>query len=249
MKDYTGQIFSTYKNGDIEVVKFLGYRFERQQEYEVRFLNTGTVVPALISAIKKGQVKDPMVPTIAGVGYIGLGRNIAVGEIERRLYRIWANILHRCYDVKDIGYKAYGARGVTVSDEWHCYINFRQDIEQLPGWELDKFTNKEIQVDKDSRTPGSLLYSKDTCCWLTRVEQAKFMRREVSKFVVVWPDGSELYWDKGTRAFCQAYPRFKESSVRMVLTGKRNTIFGCKIIRADEEPVTTIETDESHGVE
>ena len=249
MKYYTGQIFETNFHGDIEVGEFLGYKFEWQQEYEVKFINTGTVVPALISAIKKGQVKDPMVPTVAGVGYIGLGRNLAVGDQERRLYRIWANILHRCYDIKDIGYKSYGARGVTVASEWHCYKTFRADVEQLPGWNLEMFINKEIQVDKDSRVLGSLLYSKDTCCWLTRKEQAKYMRHELSKFTVVWKDGSELLWDKGTRAFCKAYPEFKESSVRMVLTGKRNTIFGCKIIRADEEPVTTIETDESHGVE
>ena len=38
-------------------------------------------------------------------------------------YRRWQQMKRRCYDKKDISYKYYGSRGITVCDEWLLFSN------------------------------------------------------------------------------------------------------------------------------
>lgn len=33
-------------------------------------------------------------------------------------YKAWCNMMHRCYDTKEPGYKRYGGRGISVYDGW-----------------------------------------------------------------------------------------------------------------------------------
>ena len=45
------------------------------------------------------------------------------GLYKHPLYRIWAGVLQRCYNVNDTGYKWYGKRGIKVCKNWK--INFK----------------------------------------------------------------------------------------------------------------------------
>ena len=55
-----------------------------------------------------------------GIGYIGHTK-----DIERKSYKIWNDMLKRCYTVynenKDVSY-----RSCVVSSEWHSYSNFKK---------------------------------------------------------------------------------------------------------------------------
>ena len=189
-------------------------------------------MPALISAIKGGQVTDYNAKSVIGIGYLGRKQpNKATAEYSR-LKLIWSNMLHRCYDRKSISYKSYGAKGVTVCTRWYSFANFYDDVRTLAGWDADLFVAKVITLDKD-KLGTSMLYSKEYCCWLTRSEQNEHVRHTIRKFTVEWPDGRIDYWSKGIAAFCVEYPQFTATSISACLNGRRKTNHKCKFYHAE----------------
>ncbi len=76
-------------------------------------------------------------------------------------YHSWASMLVRCYNPKRSSYKWYGAKGITVCDEWHTFENFLRDMGVRPdGMTLDRKDN-------------ALGYSKDNCRWADATTQAR----------------------------------------------------------------------------
>lgn len=77
------------------------------------------------------------------------------------LYMTWKNMMRRCYDPREIGYKNYGAIGVRVCRRWHEKQNFFDDVVAKPNPRLtiDRFPNKEGD------------YSPDNFRWATLKEQ------------------------------------------------------------------------------
>ena len=75
-------------------------------------------------------------------------------------YRVWANMLKRCYSTKlQERFKTY--KGCSVSEEWLRFSNFRRWMEKQ-DWE-------GMQLDKDLIFSGNKVYSKETCVFVTRV--------------------------------------------------------------------------------
>lgn len=52
------------------------------------------------------------------------------GKSSHRLYGIWSSMIQRCYNPKNDHYKHYGARGITVHDEW------RNDFSAFYNWAI-----------------------------------------------------------------------------------------------------------------
>lgn len=81
-------------------------------------------------------------------------------------YRIWANMIQRCENVKNKDYHYYGGRGIKVSKSWHKFSNFIRDM----GWRVDPKTSIDrINNNKD--------YKKSNCRWATKSEQMNNTRR------------------------------------------------------------------------
>lgn len=94
-------------------------------------------------------------------------RNVKIDGkvVVNPLYSRYWNIKKRCYDPKHIGYATYGGRGVRMCDEW--YHSFDKFVE----WSLANGYSPEKVIDKDIKG-GGLLYSPDTCLWVTIEENA-----------------------------------------------------------------------------
>lgn len=49
------------------------------------------------------------------------------------IYAVWKNMISRCYDPSNKSFKNYGARGVSVCQEWHDISRFNDDVCGHPG--------------------------------------------------------------------------------------------------------------------
>ena len=88
-----------------------------------------------------------------------------------RLYQIWRGMKRRCTEPNAMGYNLYGAKGVTVCDEWlHSYTAFKE-------WSLANGYNNTMTIDKDelceAKGISPKIYSPDTCIWKSREENSK----------------------------------------------------------------------------
>ena len=117
---------------------------------------------------------------VCGIGYI---KDIIISKEIRPYYTRWRNMIERCYNKKSINYKKYGAKGVTVSNDWLCFDNFYKDIKELDGFDETLFLQHKIQLDKDSKIKGNKIYSKETCVFLTNEENSRLGYEQQIKLI------------------------------------------------------------------
>ena len=87
-----------------------------------------------------------------------------------RLYNIWRGMNRRCHDVNSNGYNQYGAKGVTVCEEWrNSYVKFKE-------WALSNGYQSHLTIDKDElcelQNISPKIYSPSTCKWRTIEDNA-----------------------------------------------------------------------------
>lgn len=82
-------------------------------------------------------------------------------------YKVWQGMKGRCHNPSHADYYNYGARGVTVSDEWmNSFETFISDM-----------GNRPTPTSTIERVDGLLGYCKENCCWIEKAEQSKNRRR------------------------------------------------------------------------
>lgn len=84
----------------------------------------------------------------------GLGTN--------KFYHTWNGMCRRCNNPKDISYKNYGGRGITVCEEW-------MDVTNFVAWAEATHPNIEgVSLDRIDNDKG---YSPENCRWSTITTQ------------------------------------------------------------------------------
>lgn len=75
------------------------------------------------------------------------------------LRNVWRGMNHRCYNNKHISFHNYGARGITVCDEW------RNDFIAFYNWCMANGYEKGLQIDRRENDGN---YTPDNCRFVTR---------------------------------------------------------------------------------
>lgn len=199
---------------------------EFQDEYKAR-------VHTNYSNFQRGLVKNPYLPTVFGVGFIGTKYIVSKNCVHTKEYTVWKSLLKRCYDTKTREKQpAYST--VSICKEWLSFENFCDWLHSQSNF--DKWLNgSRWALDKDILVKGNKNYSPDTCCLIPQNVNCLFLKREAQRGE--YPIGVRYRSNSGFIASCHnpfidkaeeigcystpekafdAYKAYKESIIKQV---------------------------------
>ena len=189
-KDCVGKVCKSSNSGDFKVLKY-----NDAKEVEVRFVNTGYETVTQLGSIRNGNVKDPYIPSVCGVGILGTKYPSKVNGVKTKEYVLWCHMLERCYsDGFKNKYPTY--EGCEVSDNFKSYEYFYEWCHKQIGFGVEGNGNP-FQLDKDLLIKGNKVYSEDSCVFIPHEINTLLTKRTASR-------GEHLIgvcWNKTNKAF------------------------------------------------
>lgn len=216
-------------NGRVFVVTGIEKDIRNKTVYKIRFIQSGYETIVYKQKITQKKIKDVYEPILCDIAYIG---NVSYKGNEK-YYNIWRGIIRRCYDPRRKDYKSYGGKGVAVSDRWHCFEYFLEDICKVDGYDEQMFLEGKIELDKDIKSHNSKLYSLETCTFVTPKENSKHKDVKNTKFTAITPNGETIVSEKNIAYFAKEND-LRESGVINVLKGRQKTTKGWRFYYTKE---------------
>ncbi|CAL9959044.1 HNH endonuclease [Vibrio phage 219E48-1] len=183
MSNYTGNIYTTNSSGKLVITKYVHCK-----NVEVRFVNTGFETTARMDNIRLGRVKDPLYPSVFGVGFIGVGEyKVSVNSKITKAYQCWSDMLKRCYSEEyQLNKPTY--IGCSVHPDWHNFQAFAKWYDKNHPIDGSKY-----ELDKDILVEGNKVYGPETCMFVTGAEN--MIKAHAKSYAFVSPKGirTEIY--------------------------------------------------------
>ena len=156
-KDCVGKVCKSLNSGDFKIVKYNDNR-----NVEVQFLKTGYEATVELVQVKRGNVKDPYLPSVCGVGILGAKYPSKINGVLTKEYTLWRNMLRRCYS-ETCKKKQPTYEGCECSENFKSYEYFYEWCHSQIG-----FSDEGCHLDKDLLTKGNKIYSESTCIFIPR---------------------------------------------------------------------------------
>jgi hypothetical protein len=171
------KIYQSNNYGEFVIVNYINAK-----TITVKFLKTGYQKVSTKREILKGVVKDKMLPSLYGVGFVGAGEFKASDSgSHTEVYLRWKGILERCYCPRSLKRKPCYL-GCSVAEVWHNFQNFA-------AW-FEKNHIAGFDIDKDIKIPGNKVYSPDACCFVSPTENRSIAGAK--RYVFLSPKGESV---------------------------------------------------------
>lgn len=159
-KQLVGEVFTTKSWGDLKIIAYNGNRKVR-----VKFIQTGYEVETSLRDIRKGCVRDRLLPSVYGVGVVGSEPIVDKDGKKLKEYELWCSMLLRVYDSKKLlEFPTY--KDCSISDNFKSFPYFKDWCNNQVGFNNKDQAGNLFHLDKDLLLKGNKLYSEDTCVFL-----------------------------------------------------------------------------------
>ena len=185
-RDCVGKVCKSLNSGDFKVLKY-----NDSANVEIQFLKTGYETLVQLTNIRNGNVKDPYLPSVYGVGILGTKYPSKVNGVKTKEYDLWNNMLKRCYS-DNYKKKNPTYEGCEVSENFKHYSYFYEWCHKQIGFGVDGF-----ELDKDLLIKGNKVYSENVCIFIPAEINSLLVKRVALR-------GEHLigvYWSKTNKAF------------------------------------------------
>ena len=169
-----GDVFKTKSYGDLIVTKYIN-----SKAVCVKFVVTGYETTTKASNVIAGSVKDGLLPTVHGIGITG-DSQVRVDGKHTKEYRLWNNMLKRCYSV--------GCQKVrptyidcSVSENFRYLQYFKEWCNNQIGFNSVDEKGKPFALDKDILVKGNRVYNEDVCVFVPQEVNLLFTKRDKSR--------------------------------------------------------------------
>lgn len=140
-------------------------QYKGANNVSVVFEETGFTTSSTARHIRNGVVRDPLHPSIFGVGFVGVGKYKAshTSGKNTKEYIMWRNMIARCYSSESLKRRPT-YHDCTVCEEWHNFQNFAEWFNQNV-----QDDDNGYQIDKDLKRFGNKVYSPDMCLIVSKL--------------------------------------------------------------------------------
>ncbi len=200
MKSRVGEVYFNTEGYRMEIIEYSNNR-----NCTIKFEEGTIIKDREFKSIREGEIKNPIHPSVYGVGYIGVGKYTkSYGGLYNKMYYTWYNLLKRCFcEEYQEKYPTY--KECSVTEDWYNFQNFAEWFEQnyIEGF----------QLDKDLLVKGNKIYSPETCC---------FIPQEINKLLTKC-DSKRGRYPIGVSLFRKSYLVKLSVSGKSIYLGSFNT--------------------------